>query len=86
MSDSVVMGTELPAEDVGFNEMNDGYISDSEVVSHLENVLKLVLQVRILVWSRPICTCFFVNLLLVHYASLFLATTAATSLYSMPII
>lgn len=50
MSDSVVMGMELPAEEVGLDEMNDNYISDSEVVSHVRNVLKLVSQVRIVVW------------------------------------
>eukprot|EP00268_Persea_americana_P021180 TRINITY_DN21167_c0_g1_i1.p1 TRINITY_DN21167_c0_g1~~TRINITY_DN21167_c0_g1_i1.p1 ORF type:complete len:634 (+),score=155.37 TRINITY_DN21167_c0_g1_i1:189-2090(+) len=38
------MGMELPAEEVGLDEMNDDYISDSEVVSHVRNVLKLVSQ------------------------------------------
>lgn len=38
---------ELPTEEAGFHEMNDGYVSDSEVVSHVRNVLKLVSQVRV---------------------------------------
>lgn len=37
---------ELPTEEAGFHEMNDGYISDSEVVFHVRSVLKLVSQVR----------------------------------------
>ncbi|RWR72739.1 RNA polymerase I-specific transcription initiation factor RRN3-like protein [Cinnamomum micranthum f. kanehirae] len=38
------MGMELPTEEAGFHEMNDGYISDSEVVFHVRSVLKLVSQ------------------------------------------
>lgn len=35
---------ELPTDVAGFNEMDDGYLSDSEVVSHVRSVLKLVAQ------------------------------------------